>query len=565
MEPPRVHRTEVDGVPTFWVDSSRPTLEASLYFRCGSVDETLPTSGWFHLLEHIVLHGTHGRDCEVNGEVDLTTTSFDVSAEPAVVAAHLAQITRRMHHVAAADLDHERRVLVQEMDEKSPDPWVSAALQVRYGPHGPGLAEHVGLWAATPERLSDLMRRAFVRQNAALCLSGPPPVGLTLELGDGVAWPTPPLPISAAPGPHSRANGHEVVTLSGVVRRGSAASVAANLIAADVVDDLRHGDGTSYSPRGDYVALTADQSLILVGAVVSDPRRAERVARSCLRAVETMAAAGPQAIDLEREVSARIRDSVDPMAAPSHAWRAAYLSLDGIPYDPAAEVAVLQALTPDRIRQVAAEMVGSTVLCLPEDPDDVAYPVPHISDSHPDVVPPSYTTRIAATDGTADELRLGPDGFAMTVGEMTLLFPYDQIDLVMTWADGRRTVVRQDGSVVRFDPALWKTPEPFRAALDAAVPEAKVVPGNPDEEWPQADPAVGAVNRVLAIATLVIMGIGVLLWIGAGVVRISRLTNVDAFPGWSSLGLLLAGVAVIGVGYGLGKVRERLFPDPAAQ
>ena len=30
-----INRTDVDGVPTFWVDTGRPTLSATLVFRAG--------------------------------------------------------------------------------------------------------------------------------------------------------------------------------------------------------------------------------------------------------------------------------------------------------------------------------------------------------------------------------------------------------------------------------------------------------------------------------------------------------------------------------------------------
>lgn len=40
-----VHETAIDDVRTFWVDSGRPTLAATLMFRVGLADETLATSG----------------------------------------------------------------------------------------------------------------------------------------------------------------------------------------------------------------------------------------------------------------------------------------------------------------------------------------------------------------------------------------------------------------------------------------------------------------------------------------------------------------------------------------
>ncbi|HET8768285.1 MAG TPA: hypothetical protein VFM86_13260, partial [Pedococcus sp.] len=71
-----LHRTEVDGVPAFWVDSGRPTLTAALVFRWGMVDETLPETGWTHLLEHLALHGRGGGALQVNGMVSLVHTRF---------------------------------------------------------------------------------------------------------------------------------------------------------------------------------------------------------------------------------------------------------------------------------------------------------------------------------------------------------------------------------------------------------------------------------------------------------------------------------------------------------
>lgn len=46
----------IDGVETFWTDVARPTTSATLVFRAGMADETLTTSGWVHLLEHLAVH-----------------------------------------------------------------------------------------------------------------------------------------------------------------------------------------------------------------------------------------------------------------------------------------------------------------------------------------------------------------------------------------------------------------------------------------------------------------------------------------------------------------------------
>ncbi|HWS57892.1 MAG TPA: hypothetical protein VN257_05080, partial [Actinotalea sp.] len=80
-----LHHDAVNGLPTWWVDSGRPTLAASLIFRAGIADETLPTTGWLHLVEHLALHDRQSGALHVNGSVSLLTTQFDLHGPPAAV------------------------------------------------------------------------------------------------------------------------------------------------------------------------------------------------------------------------------------------------------------------------------------------------------------------------------------------------------------------------------------------------------------------------------------------------------------------------------------------------
>ncbi len=561
MTVPVVHRTQIDGVPAFWVDSSRPTLEASLYFRCGLVDQTFPTAGWFHLVEHLVLRGTHGRDRDINGSVDVTVTSFDVSGDPDVVAAHLAAITSRMRTVAQTDLDHELKVLTREIAERGGDPWLAPALRLRYGPHGPGLADdHYALWSATAESAGALMRRALVRQNAALCLSGPPPAGLRLDLGDGAAWPMPTLPTPLDTYPCSRVGVPVVATLSGSVRRSAAARAMSDLLIADVMDDLRHGDGTSYTPQGGYVALSAHDALVFVGAE-ADEETAPRIGNACLAAAEALASRGPTAADVEANVRATVRQLTDPLAAAAHAWNAARECVEGSSYDPGRYLEEVRTITTDQVQHAARELVVTTLLALPDTPEPGDFPVPHRSDPDTESVPADHVATMKAADGSGDEMRHGPSGFTLVSGGLTRVYPYTDVIGVVCWPDGRREVYRRDGSFARYRPSWWREPQAFEAALDAAVPRGLVVTGNPAEEWPEPGRGGGYADLLLAIAVIVLTVVGVLFWVGAGGVRFARLFNPDAFAGWPVVQLLVFGVVALAGAWGLGALRERLYPD----
>ena len=72
---PRVRRTEIDGVPTFWHPAPGP-LRAALIFRVGRADEQLAQAGISHLVEHLTLASLGERDHPVNGFVDHHRTVF---------------------------------------------------------------------------------------------------------------------------------------------------------------------------------------------------------------------------------------------------------------------------------------------------------------------------------------------------------------------------------------------------------------------------------------------------------------------------------------------------------
>ena len=49
-----VHHDDLDGLSTYWVEDGSP-FRAVLVFRAGMADETLPTRGICHLVEHLAI------------------------------------------------------------------------------------------------------------------------------------------------------------------------------------------------------------------------------------------------------------------------------------------------------------------------------------------------------------------------------------------------------------------------------------------------------------------------------------------------------------------------------
>ena len=153
-----VGQTMIGAVPTFWVETGRDTLAATLVFRAGMVDETLTTRGWIHVLEHLALHDRESGTLHVNGSVGLLTTRFDVHGPVHEVVAALAGIADWLANPVLDRLDHEARVLRAEADLRQVGE-VGAALPWRYGAAGPGLAGYgeFGLNNVDPDRLRPLL------------------------------------------------------------------------------------------------------------------------------------------------------------------------------------------------------------------------------------------------------------------------------------------------------------------------------------------------------------------------------------------------------------------------
>jgi zinc protease len=103
-----VTRTEIDAVPVFWRDEGEDLAVASIMFRAGTADETLPTHGVTHLLEHVALDFGRRR-YPFNGMVDATRTLMTAHGTPEQLTEFLGTVCARL-----ADLDSDRSIGTHE-------------------------------------------------------------------------------------------------------------------------------------------------------------------------------------------------------------------------------------------------------------------------------------------------------------------------------------------------------------------------------------------------------------------------------------------------------------------
>src|SRR5439155_980562 len=107
------YRVVVDGVPVFWLEVPAP-LRAMLVFRVGQVDETLPTHGITHLVEHLAMYPLM-QNLEaanrINARVEPFRTRFMASGTPEEIATFLADVTTSLTNLPLDRLENEKKVL----------------------------------------------------------------------------------------------------------------------------------------------------------------------------------------------------------------------------------------------------------------------------------------------------------------------------------------------------------------------------------------------------------------------------------------------------------------------
>jgi predicted Zn-dependent peptidase len=460
----------------------------------GSADETLPTAGISHLLEHLALFGVGRPGDHANGLVDQTVTTFHTVGDPEQVTDFLAAVTRQLVQVPGHRLDAERGVIEAEQAGRSPG--VSTSLHAwRFGAHSFGLAAQpqYGITRLGLEVIEAWAHRFATRDNAVLWLSGPPPAGLRLLLPEGGFQPPPDPRWSAMPDFPCWYPGLPggVASLS-VLPRAWAATALAHVLRSRLVDELRTLRAVAYSPDTDYQPLTGEFGR-LIGFSDLVAERAVEGTEAFRTVLEQLAHAAPgeggiTEADLDEwraALAQRHADAMMPLALAAHgAWETLFRR----PVEDLAERQLQQArVTPEDVRELARTALDSALLAVPPDaqapptpwrraPDSAGEPVPgrgrpHLDPGHPDarlvVIPQGLTLRL---DGTAHLT-------ARTASTAA----------VLRWPDGRRVVVAEDATHITVEPTLWRHGRAAVQTIDEYWPEELRIemPARAPQEVPQ--------------------------------------------------------------------------------
>lgn len=472
----QVHATAIDGVHTFWVDSGRPTLAATLMFRAGTTDEDLATTGWLHLLEHLALHGLPRGTLAVNGAVGPLYTSFSVHGPAEQVVASLETVTRRLASPELAELERERRVLAAEAATRGGP--VHRALGQRYGAVGPGLAAYddAALGRTTPELLHEVSSWAFAAGNGALALDGPPPAEMRLLLrpGGGIREVRPAVPVETPRAVYAEPAG---LVLSGVIDRAPGNTLVPHVVEDALRRKLREQDGTSYAPYSVYEAVDTDHAAVVAGADVS-PSTAPSLLGNVIDLTDQLARQGPDPHALEDLKASARQVYTDPYNVGFLAHRAAGESLWGRPVQQLEELlAEHDAIDVEMLRPGLVQLRDTLMVGAPP----ATAPHRRLRLVEQKVVPTPATGKRSA-NWPADDARLAVTEQMVTFGgpQGHLQYALDDVVGYFTWDNGARRLVQHDGWGFVLAPGAWWGGDGPRRRLDALVPDHLHLPQPPE-------------------------------------------------------------------------------------
>lgn len=481
-----VQSATIDGVETFWTDVVRPTTTATLVFRAGMADETLITSGWLHLLEHLAVHGRDTPTLSVNASVGLLQTRFDLAGPASEVAAALSDLTAWFAEPDLSKAHDEARVLRAESEWRGTSPAAAAMLE-RFGAAGPGLSGHSepGLSRAHPAALHALCRKYFTAGNAVLALSSPPPADLRLHLRHGFRMVAPPAIELPGPKPAAYAHGKDGVVASGIVPRTAAATILPNVLQRAFHEKLRNVEGAAYAPWATYEPVDEERAVIVAGSDFRQelhPRLMEltRSALDVARNPEWLSRALQDLKASHRQAHA------DPRAAEGLAVRAAYQALRGQPIQPWEDVLEeIEAISPSELAELVTTFHQTLLLGVPgRIPWNNELPLNQMETGS---VVEGASQRSRAFLADKGNLTVGREGVSISSPAVTRTVRFQDLEGMYAYADGARMLVRRDGWFITVEPKLWNDGERAVAAIDAAVPQQLVLPmpSRPAEQVPQ--------------------------------------------------------------------------------
>ncbi|WP_426301955.1 insulinase family protein [Arthrobacter sp. R-11] len=456
-------RTEIDGVPVFWVAGPEP-LTAHLVFRVGVRDETFMTTGITHLVEHLTMSAIQGPRHGRNASVEPSFTSFMVTGKPHVVTAFIADVCTKLGSPELDRLPVEKKILNAE-GGMSAGPVEAAHVRYRYGLKSVGLVGVVppALNAITENQVQEHLRSYFTAGNAALVLSGPPPEGLRLPLPQGPRRPLAtqdrmdlPLPMwFEQPAPLLGVS-FEISAATDDERE--AACAMAQIVCERAHDELRQKHGWIYDI--DFTPVFhKDGTGIMCFEADPPPEHLEETRLGLLRILRELRSHGPTQAELDAVAESWDGYETDPEGRFDAVIGAArYHLIDEPALDPAGRLSLVRSLTPSQCQEALDKLDQSLLVGVPEGVwlQDEGLNTEQERQHAPlrgQVYRRSIRGTIAGLPSSA-QLVVGDEGISLNEGN-TCTIRWEDVVGVQRFPDGMLLVIAADGYQLPIRPAWY--------------------------------------------------------------------------------------------------------------
>lgn len=458
-----LHRDTRDGVPVLWTPQDG-TLTGVLKFRVGWADETVLTRGLTHVVEHLAMYWTGGKQTYgLNAGVDGITTWFGAKGTPGEVASFLSGVCRALADPPMERLSAECRVLRAEAAQRDGNA-LSQALAWRYGSRAGGLqgAPELFLDAPVPDRIRAWVRERFTRGNAVAWFNGPIPPGLdfqALPLGRRFACPVH-EPVGEVPTPcyTNGPTGGMSVSFEGEREQWMGAGLS--FVQMRLLDRLRFEKGLAYHVEHHYQVIESHRAHSIV-CIRCLEAHVPRVQAEVVNVLHEVAAEGPTAEELQRAHDGMARAPDNPDAANAQLDMQALDELIGYPVTPWPElIEEMKARTPDQWAASVRAALDSAMLTRPG-----GAPEPHPSFAFD----PGWSGKVARGRRFAHvsrrypwsrphfELIVGADEVSVVqFGSGAMTVPLTTCEGAALYPTGLLRVVARNGTAIVINPSEWK-------------------------------------------------------------------------------------------------------------
>ncbi len=474
------HTEDIDGVPVHYFPSDDEICQATLVFGVGVRNETAPTQGMLHAIEHLVMHEARLTPIAVDGSVDVTQTQFTATGSPPLVRAFLETICRALAEPPEQRLRTETKILAAEL--QSTESPIGVLHRARYGCRDLGLPD---VLLPSPEQFASLIldcaRRWFVTGNAFLIIDGAWPDGLRLPLRAGF----PPARTWAQPRrwaePRTLSTDAPICAFNLVLPPPELPCID-RLVVAVLMDRLfetiRHTAGLAYALEAQTTAIGTGSIDLLV---VVEPRvdAHEAAAAELVRTFRGWSDVPPTKDELARAIGRVQEGELGRAAAIERFGERALDGLLGLS-TPQVEVEHLQSITPDAcavyVRRIASDVVFLVGDEAVETLDRLGIPMttegPTSADPAPSgrVFRPTPFNRLVNRRARAASVTLNDRGLTLRLDGRSEEILWDQIAGVAL-VDADMVVFGLNGTAIPIGPGYYTRSKDLASAVTARVPD----------------------------------------------------------------------------------------------